>query len=98
VILTLTLLTPLLAFAGASLGVFWNRRGALELESRSVREETMRHTRWAAELALSGASTHWRFAVDQLEAIGRQPELGPFEATMVRIALSTVVRSGLEEA
>lgn len=45
--------TPLLTFVAALLANAVSRKGAVELERRSRREESMRHLKWAAELAVS---------------------------------------------
>jgi hypothetical protein len=88
--LTLTLLTPLLAFAGALLGVVLNRRGAHELERRSVREETMRNVRWAAELAIAGDEARARLGVAQLRALALMEPLEAYETDLVKAALATM--------
>src|SRR4051812_21500528 len=85
--LGLTLLTPFLAFAGALLGVVLNRRGAHELERRSVREETMRNVRWAAELSMEPNSQRARLGVAQLNALDRLSLLDRYERAMVKAAL-----------
>ena len=88
--LTLTLLTPLLAFAGALLGVALNRRGARELERRSVREETMRNLRWASELAVDGDGQRARLGVAQLNALVGLDRLDAYEKAMVDAAVATM--------
>lgn len=88
--LVLTVLTPLLAFAGALLGVAINRRGAHELERRSVREETMRNVRWAAELSMEADSQRARLGVAQLNALDGLSLLDRYERAMVKAALGTM--------
>ena len=85
-----TLLTPLLAFAGALLGVVLNRRGARELERRSVREETMRNVPWAAELAVNAEVPHARLGVALLSALRSLDSLEGYERAMVKAALATM--------
>ena len=94
--LGLTVLTPLLAFAGAQLGVALNRRGAQELERRSVREETMRNVRWAAELAVVADVRRAALGVTQLRALHRSDVLDSYERAMVTAALDTVVPEVVE--
>jgi len=95
-----TLLTPALAFAGALLGVVLNRRGAHELERRSVREETMRNVRWASELAVDPDVNRAKLGVVQLGALDSLDFLDAYEGAMVKAALATMepVQEGVEEA
>lgn len=61
--------TPLLAFIGGLIGQLIGRRGAVELEGRSKREEVMRNLRWAAELAVSPDESKARLGVAQLRSL-----------------------------
>ncbi len=88
--LVLTVLTRLLAFADALLGVALNRRGAHELERRSFREETMRNVRWAAELSMEDDSQRARLGVAQLNALDGLALLDRYEGAMVKAALGTM--------
>jgi hypothetical protein len=88
VTLFLTLSTPLLAFAGALLGVVLNRRAARELESRSRREETMRNLRWAADHAVDPDPKRAALGSVQLEALGRWSLVDVEQRLFVDAALS----------
>jgi hypothetical protein len=68
VALFLALSTPVLAFAGALLGVVLNRRSAREVETRSRREEMMRNLRWAADHAVDPSPARAALGVAELEA------------------------------
>ncbi|HCB06127.1 MAG TPA: hypothetical protein PLZ93_05980 [Nocardioides sp.] len=94
--LGLTLLTPLLAFAGALLGVVLNRWGALELEQRSVREETMRNVRWAAELVMSPDPRLRGLGMGQIQALNQLPALDVYERTMLLAVIDTSELSSVE--
>ena len=98
--IALTLLTPLLAFGGALLGVLLNRRGARELQLRSIREETMRNLRWSAELAIDRDPGRAKLGVIQLATLDEITHLEGYERAMVRAAFDTVAagESGGEEA
>lgn len=85
-----TFLTPLLAFGGALLGVVLNRRGAHELERRSVREETMRNVQWAAELGIDRDDARVRLGVAQLRALSTVERLDDYERALVKAALATM--------
>ena len=61
--------SPVLAFAGGLIGQFITRRGAVELERRSKREEVMRILRWAAELGVSPEEAKARLGRAQLETL-----------------------------
>lgn len=91
-----TLLTPMLAFAGALLGVALSLRSARDLERRSVREETMRNVRWASELAVA-PERRAELGVAQLRALDSSAKLETFEQAMINAALTTM-EPGAEEA
>lgn len=60
--------TPLLTFVGVLVAQRIVRVGAVELEVRSRREETMRNLRWAAELAVSDHLGESRLGLAHLRA------------------------------
>jgi hypothetical protein len=61
--------TPALAFAGGLIGQLVTRRGAVELEKRSKREEVMRILRWAAELGVSADEAKARLGRAELDTL-----------------------------
>lgn len=84
--------SPVLTFAGVVIAQRITRRGALELETRSRREEVMRNLRWAAELATSDEESHARLGVAELEALGRSDLLDDHQRLFIDAALEAVVR------
>jgi hypothetical protein len=84
--------SPVLTFAGVMIAQRIVRRGALELEIRSRREEVMRNLRWAAELAVSDEEAHARLGVAELEALGRSDMLDDHQQLFIDAALEAVVR------
>lgn len=61
--------SPVLGFVGGLIAPLVARRGAVELEVRSKREEAMRTLRWAAELAVSNDVRKARLGNRELEAL-----------------------------
>lgn len=60
--------TPVLTFIGVLLAQAIDRKEAMELETRSKREETMRNLRWAAELSVKDDDRMASLGVSQLGA------------------------------
>jgi hypothetical protein len=89
--------SPLLAFVGVLIGQAITRRGAVELETRSKREEVMRILRWAAELAVSDDQAHARLGVAQLGTLLASDLLDEEEKDFVQAALTAVVRPAVEQ-
>jgi hypothetical protein len=88
--------TPLLAFLGGVLGQRVARRGDVELERRSRREEVMRNLRWAAELAVSDDPRAAALGVSELRALALTDLLGDSEKVFVQAALDAVVEAPQE--
>ncbi|XVU27597.1 hypothetical protein ACQPZJ_11355 [Actinoplanes sp. CA-054009] len=61
--------TPAAAFLGAAIGHVVTRRGAVELERRSRREQLMKTLQWAAELAISDDDAKANLGLSQLAAV-----------------------------
>jgi hypothetical protein len=83
--------TPVLAFAGALVGQLISRRGAVELEMRSRREEVMRNLRWAAELAVSPDDSKAQLGVAQLRSLFDSKIIGEDEKEFVLAALGVPI-------
>ena len=83
--------TPVLTFIGVLVAGAVNRKGAVELETRSKREETMRVLRWAAELAISDDEARSRLGVSELNALADSDLLDREQELFVSTALSAVV-------
>jgi hypothetical protein len=79
--------TPVLAFVGGVFGQLVSRRGAVELERRSRREEVMRVLRWAAELAVSPDEAKVQLGVAQLRSLLGSKIIGEDEKDFVASAL-----------
>jgi hypothetical protein len=75
--------TPLLAFAGALLGHWLNRRSAAELDRWRRGEETMRMLRWATEIALDDDPRRCEAGAAILAALLRSPLVEPVDVEMV---------------
>ena len=80
----------MLAFLGALLGALLSWRVALQLESRSRREETMRNLRWAAELAAPDELSRTDLGIAQLTALGASTLLDPEQQIFIDAALAAV--------
>jgi hypothetical protein len=85
-----TLLTPAFAFLGALLACVLTLRAAGELERRSMREETTRNVRWAAELAVSADPRLAKLGVLQLNALNSLPSLDVYERTVLLAAVDSM--------
>lgn len=90
---------------GAALGVVlttWvSRRNADETEQRSLREETMRTLRWAAELAVSADVARAALGVAELRALSQSEMNDDEQQAFVDAALQRAVaspRSAIEAA
>jgi hypothetical protein len=84
--------TPLLTFVGVLVAQRIARVGAVELETRSRREETMHSLRWAAELAVSDHVDKARLGIAQLRALSKSNLLDPGQQGFVDAALKAVVK------
>lgn len=82
--------TPVVTFLGVLLAQLIARRGDVELEARSRREETMRNLRWAAELAVTGEDRRAALGVSQLVALLDSDLLEEPEKVFVEAALGAV--------
>jgi hypothetical protein len=78
--------TPVLAFVGGLVGQLITRRGAVELEQRSKREEVMRNLRWAAELAASDDVNKARLGNRELRALENSEMLTASEVEFIYAA------------
>ncbi len=89
-VIALAIGMPLLTFAAAVAGNVVTRRGARELESRSRREETMRHLKWAAELAVSEDERRAALGIRELKVLSSShlpdPELQAFVTAAMEAA------------
>ena len=83
--------TPVLAFIGGLIGQLIGRRGAVELERRSKREEVMRNLRWAAELAVSPDEGKAQLGVAQLRSLFDSQIIGEDEKEFVLAALKVPI-------
>lgn len=83
--------TPLLAFGGALLGHWINRRSAVELDRWRKREETMRMLRWAAELATGQEIARADVGVVAIGALLESPLLDRADDAMVATVASAVM-------
>jgi hypothetical protein len=90
--LTVSIGTPLLTFVGVLVAQRIVRVGAVELETRSRREEMMRNLRWAAELAVSEHVDKARLGIAQLRALGTSTLLDSGQQSFVDAALQAVVK------
>jgi hypothetical protein len=89
--------TPVLAFAGGLIGQLITRRGAVELERRSKREEVMRILRWAAELGVSPEEAKARLGRAQLETLLDADILDEEERDFVQTALEATLARPVEQ-
>jgi hypothetical protein len=89
--------TPLLTFVGVLVAQRIARVGAVELETRSRREEVMRNLRWAAELAVSDHVDQARLGLAQLRALDRSNLLTSDQQGFVEAALKAVVKEPASE-
>jgi hypothetical protein len=89
--------TPVLAFVGGLIGQVINRRGAVELEKRSKREEAMRLLRWAAELGISPDEAEARLGRAQLETLLDADILDEEERDFVQTALEATLGRPVEQ-
>lgn len=69
-VVLLSLGTPALTFVAALLANAVSRKGAVELERRSRREESMRHLKWAAEAAMAAIVRDTTSKVEDAEERG----------------------------
>ena len=89
--------TPVLAFVGGLIGQFVTRRGAVELEKRSKREEVMRILRWAAELGVSADEAKARLGRAELETLLDAELLDEEERDFVQTALEATLAGPVEQ-
>lgn len=89
--------SPVLAFAGVLIGQLITRRGAVELERRSKREEVMRILRWAAELGVSPEEAKARLGRAQLETLLDADILDEEERDFVQTALEATLARPVEQ-
>lgn len=82
--------TPVLTFIGVLLAQLITRRGDVELETRSKREETMRTMRWAAELSASDDDRTASLGVAELTALLESDLLDESDKVFVEAALDAV--------
>lgn len=87
------LATPVLAFLGAVLGQWVNRKGALELDRWRRREETLRMLRWAVELATDTDPHRQRAGLTTLRALLESPLLDRDDKPMVVVVATSVAKS-----
>lgn len=90
--------TPLVTFIGVLVAGAINRKGATELEERSKREETLRVTRWAAELAVEDDPGRAYLGVYELRALAASELLDDAQALFVKAALEAVVDAAADRA
>lgn len=83
--------TPALTFASVWLANRVSRQGDEETEKRSLREETMRNLRWAAELALDDDPKRALLGLKELEALETADMLDDEQKVFVTAALDAVV-------
>lgn len=83
--------TPVLTFVGVLLANRVSRKGDQETETRSLREETMRNLRWAAELALDDDPKRALLGFNQLQALEVADMLDEEQKVFVTAALDAVV-------
>ena len=83
--------TPVLAFTGGLIGQLIGRRGTVELERQSRREEVMRNLRWAAELAVSPDESKAQLGVAQLRSLFDSKIIGDDEKEFVLAALKVPI-------
>lgn len=81
---------PVLAFLGVLVAQVIARRGDVELETRSKREETMRTMRWAAELSASTDDRTASLGVAELTALLESDLLEESDKIFVEAALDAV--------
>jgi hypothetical protein len=89
--------TPALAFAGGLIGQLVTRRGAVELEKRSKREEVMRILRWAAELGVSADEAKARLGRAELDTLLDADLLDEEERDFVQTALEATLAGPVEQ-
>jgi hypothetical protein len=89
--------TPVVTFLGVLLAQLIARRGAVELETRSNREETMRTLRWAAELSVSPDPAKSQLGFSQLKALADSEMLDSAQQLFIDGALDAVVSEPVEE-
>jgi hypothetical protein len=89
--------SPVLAFVGVLIGQLITRRGAVELERRSKREEVMRILRWAAELGVSPEEAKARLGRAQLETLLDADILDEEERDFVQTALEATLARPVEQ-
>ncbi|WP_173954800.1 hypothetical protein [Hyphomicrobium sulfonivorans] len=82
--------TPTLTFLGVLVAQLFTRRGDVELETRSKREETMRTMRWAAELSASADDRTVSLGVAELAALLESDLLDESDKVFVEAALDAV--------
>jgi hypothetical protein len=85
--------TPLLAFGGALLGLWLNRRSATELDRWRKREETMRMLRWATEVALADDARRAESGAAILTALLVSPLVDPVDVELPTSVAATVATS-----
>ncbi len=83
--------TPLLTFGGVWVANWLSRKTARETERRSLREETMRNLRWAAELALDDKPKRALLGFMELQALEVADMLDEEQKVFVTAALDAVV-------
>lgn len=84
-----------LAFGSPGLTIlaqYFGRRGMLELEARSRREEVMRNLRWAAELGVSNDAAKSLLGIKQLEVLRESKLLTNVEQEFIDAALKVAVQ------
>jgi hypothetical protein len=89
--------TPVLAFAGGLVSQLITRRGAVELDKRSKREEVMRVLRWAAELGVAADEGKARLGRAQLETLLDSELLDEKERDFVQVALEATLARAVEQ-
>ena len=89
--------TPVLTFVAAVLGNLVARRTAHELETRSKREEAMRHLKWAAELAVSDDPRRADLGIRELMALAGSSLLDPEQQAFIEAAMETVYDGAEDE-
>lgn len=88
--------SPVLAFLGVLLAQWIMRRGHVELEARSKREEVMRTIRWAAELAVSDDEGRSTLGVAELNALNDSDLLDDSQRLFIDAALENVIHEVAE--
>jgi len=88
---TLAFGSPAVTAVIAVAGEYYGRRGDVELETRSKREEVLRNLRWAAELAVSDDALKATLGLEQLQALRASQMLSPAEEEQVDAALHAAI-------